>query len=195
MSSETNRPEGADVFHQGFWYRKGGTGYAEYWEEKMDCWRVSGKISNTELMSVIADQAQKEINQVLNAVASDFTALSMKQKAAWSRDSISVHSKSADKQKAIQLLENGAKVLKERGQTYSTDGEQERSFNSVSKAFNAITGKNITPAEVCLMLQILKDVRQWAQPNRLHEDSVIDGLNYSALKGEELYKQFEGANG
>ncbi|MGL4616494.1 MAG: DUF6378 domain-containing protein [Shewanella sp.] len=56
-------------------------------------------------------------------------------------------------------------------------------------AFSAITGKHITPSEVCLMLQIVKDVRQWSQ-DRLHEDSVVDGVNYAALKGEELYKQY-----
>ena len=60
----------------------------------------------------------------------------------------------------------------------------------MATAFNAITGKSLTPAEVCLVLQIVKDVRQWSQ-DRLHEDSVLDGVSYASLKGEELYKQYK----
>lgn len=36
----------------------------------------------------------------------------------------------------------------------------------------------------------LKDGRQFAQ-DRSHWDSVIDGVNYAALKGEELVKQYK----
>lgn len=79
--------------------------------------------------------------------------------------------------------------MQQRGAEYETEGEQERSFNSVTVAFNAITGKDLTAAEVALLLQVLKDVRQFSQ-DRLHEDSVIDCVNYAALKGEELYRQY-----
>lgn len=91
--------------------------------------------------------------------------------------------------KAIDLLEQGKSIMQQRGVEYEADSEQERSFGSVAVAFNAITGKDLTAAEVALLLQILKDVRQWSQ-DRLHEDSVIDCVNYAALKGEELYKQY-----
>lgn len=91
--------------------------------------------------------------------------------------------------KAIELLEQGKNIMQQRGAEYESDSEQERSFNSVAVAFNAITGKNLTAAEVALLLQVLKDVRQFSQ-DRLHEDSVIDCVNYAALKGEELYKQY-----
>lgn len=91
--------------------------------------------------------------------------------------------------KAIDLLEQGKSIMQQRGAEYETDGNQERSFNSVAVAFNAITGKDLTAAEVALLLQVLKDVRQFSQ-DRLHEDSVIDCVNYAALKGEELYKQY-----
>ncbi|AZF88608.1 hypothetical protein [Vibrio phage P23] len=91
--------------------------------------------------------------------------------------------------KAIDLLEQGKSIMQQRGAEYETDGKQERSFNSVAVAFNAIAGKDLTAAEVALLLQVLKDVRQFSQ-NRLHEDSVIDCVNYAALKGEELYKQY-----
>lgn len=91
--------------------------------------------------------------------------------------------------KAVELLEQGKRIMQQRGTEYETDGKQERSFNSVAVAFNAITGKDLTAAEVALLLQVLKDVRQFSQ-DRLHEDSVIDCVNYAALKGEELYRQY-----
>ena len=94
------------------------------------------------------------------------------------------------KKTATEILNDCIKVQAERGKDYDTDeNQQERSFGATSVAFNAITGKNITPAEVCLMLQVLKDVRQWSQ-DRLHEDSVLDGVSYASLKGEELYKKY-----
>lgn len=92
--------------------------------------------------------------------------------------------------KSSQILDECIKLQDDRGNDYDTQGgHQERSFGSISKAFNTITGKGITPAEVCLMLQILKDVRQWSQ-DRLHEDSVLDGVSYASLKAEELFKQY-----
>ena len=91
---------------------------------------------------------------------------------------------------ASGFLQKGIQILIERGKEYQTSKKvEERSFNSVAIAFNAVTGKNVTPAEVCLLLQILKDVRQWSQP-RYHADSIEDCINYAALKGEELYKQY-----
>lgn len=91
--------------------------------------------------------------------------------------------------KAIDLLEQGKSIMQQRGAEYETDGKHERSFGSVATAFNAITGKDLSAAEVALLLQVLKDVRQFSQ-DRLHEDSVIDCVNYAALKGEELYRQY-----
>lgn len=91
--------------------------------------------------------------------------------------------------KAVDLLEQGKSIMQQRGAEYEADSKQERSFNSVAVAFNAITGKSLTAAEVALLLQVLKDVRQFSQ-DRLHEDGVIDCVNYAALKGEELYKQY-----
>lgn len=91
---------------------------------------------------------------------------------------------------STEILNDCISVQIDRGKDYDTKGsQQERSFNSAAIAFNAITGKAITPAEVCLMLQVLKDVRQWSQ-DRLHEDSALDGVSYASLKGEELYKQY-----
>ena len=92
---------------------------------------------------------------------------------------------------AKAFLHKAMQLMQLRGKEYQTKQQKERSFNSVAIAFNAITGKNLTPAEVCLLLQILKDVRQWSQ-DRFHADSVEDGVTYNALKAEELYKQYFG---
>lgn len=90
---------------------------------------------------------------------------------------------------STELLNECVSVQSERGAEYDENATQERSFSKIATAFSAITGKNLTPAEVCLVLQITKDVRQWGQ-DRLHEDSVLDGISYASLKGEELYRQY-----
>lgn len=92
-------------------------------------------------------------------------------------------------QNASDFLQACLSVQQERGQDYEGKST-ERSFVKVAAAFNAITGKNITAAEVCLLQQILKDVRQWAD-DRLHPDSVLDSVSYASLKAEELVNQYK----
>lgn len=87
--------------------------------------------------------------------------------------------------KAEQFLRNGADVLAERGKEYDKP-EGERSMARCVAAFNAITGHNLTEASGWLLLQVLKDVRQWQNPDRYHEDSAVDCVNYAALKAEAL---------
>lgn len=90
--------------------------------------------------------------------------------------------------KAEQFLRNGADVLAERGKEYDKP-EGERSMQRCISAFEIITGKRITEAEGWLFMQILKDVRQWQNPDRYHEDSAVDCVNYAALKAEALSEQ------
>lgn len=59
---------------------------------------------------------------------------------------------------AADFLAKAATLLTERGQQYDTG--KERSGPKIAAAFNAITGKDLTAAEVYLVLQITKDVRQ-----------------------------------
>ena len=89
---------------------------------------------------------------------------------------------------AVGFLQQAIQLQQERGGEYEGQ-ETERSFNKISIAFNAITGKDITPAEVALILQILKDVRQFAS-NRFHADSIVDAVSYSSLKAELLHIQY-----
>ena len=84
---------------------------------------------------------------------------------------------------AADFLAKAASLLTERGQQYDTG--KERSGPKIAAAFNAITGKDLTPAEVYLLLQLVKDVRQWNGP-AYHQDSAEDCVSYAALKAEAL---------
>lgn len=83
------------------------------------------------------------------------------------------------------FLQAAIDVQAERGKQYDAPGG-ERSMGRTIKAFNAITGHNLTEAEGWLLLQVLKDVRQWQNPDKFHEDSALDGVAYSSLKAEAL---------
>lgn len=76
-------------------------------------------------------------------------------------------------------------TLNQRGKDYDQP-QGERSAGKVAEAFNAITGRNLSEAEIWLILQLVKDVRQWQNPDRYHADSALDGVSYSALKAEAL---------
>ncbi len=82
------------------------------------------------------------------------------------------------------FLHRAAAIMDERGKTYDqADGE--RSMGRTVAAFNAITGRDLTEAEGWLLLETLKNVRQWQRP-AFHQDSADDGVAYSALKAEAL---------
>ena len=88
---------------------------------------------------------------------------------------------------AATILQEGLSILSERGKQYGSEGE-ERSFPQVAQAFTALTGKQLAGSDVCLILALVKQVRQYAQP-RYHHDSAVDGVNYLALQAEELQKE------
>lgn len=93
---------------------------------------------------------------------------------------------------SYDFLQQASKLQMNRGAEYDTVNlvRKERSFGKVATAFNAITNKDLTPAEVALILQLLKDVRQWSA-DRYHKDSVEDCISYAALKAEELFIQYD----
>lgn len=92
-----------------------------------------------------------------------------------------------DPRTAPAFLQSARQTLTQRGKDYDKP-EGERSASAVAVAFNAITGRNITEAEVWLVLQLVKDVRQWQNPGRYHADSALDCVAYAALKAEALAK-------
>lgn len=86
---------------------------------------------------------------------------------------------------APEIADAALQHIRDRAATYDSP-EGERSAYKTATAFNAVTGKNITEAEVFLLLQILKDVRQWQIPHKTHKDSIEDCIAYAALKAEAV---------
>ena len=82
------------------------------------------------------------------------------------------------------FLERSKNLLAERGKQYDNP-EGERSMGKTVKVFNTITGKDLSESEGWLLMQILKDVRQWSN-EKYHADSAEDCVTYSALKAEAL---------
>jgi hypothetical protein len=90
---------------------------------------------------------------------------------------------------AIEFLNACVAVQSERGKQYDASGTGERSFAAAASAFNAATGKSLTGSDVCLLLTMVKLVRQYSSPDRLHQDSLLDGVSYLSLWAEELSKE------
>lgn len=90
---------------------------------------------------------------------------------------------------AVEFLNACAAVQSERAKQYDASGTGERSFAAAAGAFNAATGKSLTGSDVCLLLTMVKLVRQYSSPNRLHQDSLLDGVSYLSLWAEELSKE------
>jgi hypothetical protein len=82
------------------------------------------------------------------------------------------------------LLKKAAAIMEERAAQYDSP-EGERSMGRAVAAFNAITGRDLKESEGWLLLQVLKDVRQW-QRTVYHADSAEDCIAYAALKAEAL---------
>lgn len=87
---------------------------------------------------------------------------------------------------APELLGRAARHMHDRAATYDTLGG-ERSMGKAVRAFNAITGRELTEAEGWLLLQVLKDVRLFTRVN-YHGDSAEDCIAYAALKAEARSK-------
>lgn len=88
---------------------------------------------------------------------------------------------------APEFLHQAASIMEQRAAQYDKPGG-ERSMAQTVDAFNIITGRDLSEAEGWLILQILKDVRQWQRRGKCHLDSAEDGVAYSALKAEALVR-------
>lgn len=72
--------------------------------------------------------------------------------------------------------------MNERAQQYDKP-EGERSMEAAVKAFNAITGIDISTSDGWLLMVILKLVRD-SQREKAHEDSCHDLIAYASLYAE-----------
>lgn len=86
---------------------------------------------------------------------------------------------------APEFLAQAGAIMAQRAAQYDQPGG-ERSMGRTVEAFNVITGHKLSEADGWLLLQCLKDVRQWQNPDEFHRDSAEDGVAYSALKAEAL---------
>lgn len=87
---------------------------------------------------------------------------------------------------AGEFLNKAYAIMESRSKEYDRP-EGERSMGRTIEAFNAVAGRNLTEAEGWLLLQLLKDVRQWQRPE-FHRDSAEDCVAYAALKAEALVR-------
>ena len=83
---------------------------------------------------------------------------------------------------APDLLEAAAKHMRDRAATYDKP-EGERSMAQTVATFNTFHGTALTEAQGWHFMQILKDVRLFANGG-FHQDSAEDSTAYAALKGE-----------
>lgn len=84
---------------------------------------------------------------------------------------------------AVEILKQAQAEMADRAKTYDNpDGE--RSMEATVKAFNAITGHNLTTAQGWKFMVMLKLVRSEQGAHRA--DSYVDGAAYFALAGEEV---------
>jgi hypothetical protein len=90
---------------------------------------------------------------------------------------------------STDFLRRAIELQGERGAEYENNEGTERSFDKIATAFNSITSKDVTPAEIALIFTLLKLVRQWSA-DRYHPDSPEDAVSYMALTAEELFRQY-----
>lgn len=83
---------------------------------------------------------------------------------------------------SVQFLDKVKTIQEERGAEYE-QGDGERSFAKIAAVFNTYRGKDLLPSDIALILEIMKNVRFYAQ-DRYHLDSVIDKVSYASLWAE-----------
>ena len=88
---------------------------------------------------------------------------------------------------APEYLRRAAEIMDERGKQYDSP-HGERSMGRCVVAFNALTGRDLAEADGWLLLQLLKDARQWSGSG-FHKDSAEDCIAYAALKAEALERE------
>lgn len=146
--------------------------------------------NNEELL--YASEARKHYETQAELAARIRTELEAKQKAEIeAREKaeliLNAMSDAGVKEKTIKtasdFLSEGLRILSERGKQYDSGGTKEMSFDNVAEAFSCLTNSRLKGSDVCLILALLKVVRQNASKD-FHEDSAVDFVNYAALYSE-----------
>lgn len=74
------------------------------------------------------------------------------------------------------ILDEAKAIIAERGKQY---GGIEDSFDRAAKLASLKLDKDVTPYDVAIILESVKDARRATDPQ--HRDSHIDGINYRAF--------------
>lgn len=88
---------------------------------------------------------------------------------------------------ADQILDSAAAALRDRAACRDIAGE--RSMARCIKAFNALTGQDLSEFQGWLFMGVLKYARATAGNPQL--DDLIDAAGYSALAGESIFHKAE----
>jgi len=78
-----------------------------------------------------------------------------------------------------QILHEAEKLIN--GDRQSHYGPPEENFNAIASMWSTYMGHNVTAADVCNMMALLKIARLRNGP---HRDSSVDGAGYLALGAE-----------
>lgn len=78
--------------------------------------------------------------------------------------------------RAHDVLQHGASILADRAETY---GDARANMADIAARMSRTLGMNVTPQQVCLLMIDVKLARLKQSP--LHQDSMIDIMNYAAI--------------
>jgi hypothetical protein len=93
-------------------------------------------------------------------------------------------STTAKKMSAADYLVSADAVMRQRGKSYDKNQQKkERSMEQIVKAFNAVTGLQLTVEQGWNFMMVVKMVRLNNSPN-WHSDSAIDLIAYGSLLAE-----------
>ena len=93
--------------------------------------------------------------------------------------------------KAQQFLKEGVATMDERGK--DRDAGEERSMGKTVRAFNALTGHDISERDGWLFMAVLKAARAATTPTG-RVDDYVDGAAYFALAGESVFDKGSSPN-
>jgi hypothetical protein len=71
-----------------------------------------------------------------------------------------------------------------------THGKPEQTFGLIASLWSALLDRDVSPAQVALMLSALKVARAWGNPG--HEDNWVDLAGYAACGGELAAEEKKG---
>jgi hypothetical protein len=189
-------PEGAEFYAEARFRKISSDEYPDYWSH--DIWIPGGfSLENCKDASDYTERPKEwpATDERIDRIGRDRTTEDMGHYSEQQKEEIRATANNhankcfAPPKTSAEYLSECLRVQTERGKQYDARGTGERSFAAAASAFNAATGKSLTGSDACLLLAMVKLVRQYSSPDRLHQDSLLDGVSYLSLWAEELTKE------